>query len=389
MDFGISRELVRDLERFEAFLNTKLVPNLSLWSREGKIPRAFFEELGKAGWFRYWFSSERIGAAALKQGLLFERLARISPGVAVAALVHLSLGLNALVLFGSEKQKERFFAKGLSGETLMCTGNTEHTGGSDVAGIATRADKVDGGWVLNGTKAYVTNGALSDIAVVSAISDPDATRNRRLSLFLVDLGSPGVSRKKLNKQVWVPSDLTRLQFTEVYVPEEGLLGVRGRGLQQILDIFTHSRIAIAALTLGTATGAFALALDHGKRRELFGTKVVDFQAKSFEIADLSAKMEAAALVVWKACWLKDQGKDFRRVASVAKYLTVAVAREVGTWAADVFGAASVILEHPVHKFPMDAWAASLGEGTQDVQKLIIFREIMKKAKLLPLGWELA
>jgi short/branched chain acyl-CoA dehydrogenase len=271
----------------------------------------------------------------------------------------------------------------------MCTGSTEHTGGSDVAGIATRADKVDGGWVLNGTKAYVTNGALSDLAVVSAVSDPDATRNRRLSLFLVDLDSQGVSRKKLNKQVWVPSDLTRLQLTDVYVPEDGLLGVRGRGLQEILEIFTHSRIAIAALTLGTATGAFALALDHAKRRELFGTKLVAFQAKSFEIADLSAKMEAAALMVWKACWLKDAGKDFRRAASMAKYLTVAIAREMGIWAADIFGAASVILEHPVHKFPMDAWAASLGEGTQDVQKLIIFREIMKEAKPLPLGWELA
>jgi short/branched chain acyl-CoA dehydrogenase len=360
-----------------------------LWNREREVPRAFFEELGKAGWLRYWFPSEGVGQAALKQGLLFERLARISPGVAVAALVHVSLGLNALVLFGSEKQKERFFAKGLSGETLMCTGSTEHTGGSDVAGIATRADKVDGGWVLNGTKAYVTNGALSDLAVVSAVSDPDATRNRRLSLFLVDLDSQGVSRKKLNKQVWVPSDLTRLQLTDVYVPEDGLLGVRGRGLQEILEIFTHSRIAIAALTLGTATGAFALALDHAKRRELFGTKLVAFQAKSFEIADLSAKMEAAALMVWKACWLKDAGKDFRRAASMAKYLTVAIAREMGIWAADIFGAASVILEHPVHKFPMDAWAASLGEGTQDVQKLIIFREIMKEAKPLPLGWELA
>jgi len=387
MDFRISQELVRDQGRFEDSLNTHLVPNLSLWNREREVPRAFFEELGKAGWLRYCFSSEGVGQAALKQGLLFERLARISPGVAVAVLVHVSLGLNALVLFGSEKQKERLFAKGLSGETLMCTGSTEHTGGSDVAGIAARADKVDGGWVLNGTKAYVTSGALSDLAVVSAVSDPDATRNRRLSLFLVDLRSPGVSRKKLNKQVWIPSDLSRLQFTDVYVPEESLLGVRGRGLQEILEIFTHSRLAIAALTLGTATGAFALALDHGKRRELFGTKVVDFQAKSFEIADLVAKMEAAALMVWKACWLKDEGKDFRRAASVAKYLTVTIAREVGTWAADMFGAASVILEHPIHKFPMDAWAASLGEGTQDVQKLVICREIMKEAKPLPLGWE--
>jgi alkylation response protein AidB-like acyl-CoA dehydrogenase len=311
----------------------------------------------------------------------------MSPGVAVAVLVHVSLGVNALVLFGSGEQKERFLRQGLAGKSLICTGSTEHTGGSDVAGIAARAEKVANGWVLNGAKAYVTNGALSDFAVISAVTDPDASRTKRLSLFLVDLDSPGVSRRKLGKQVWIPSDLTRLEFSDVHIPEENLLGVRGRGLQEILEIFTHSRLAIAALTLGTATGAFALALDHGKRRKLFGTKVVDFQAKSFEIADLFAKMEAAALTVWKACCLKDEGKDFRRAASVAKYLTVTIAREVGAWAADMFGAASVILEHPVHKFPMDAWAASLGEGTQDVQKLVIFREIMKEEKPLPLGWE--
>jgi len=388
MDFSLSRNLAHDLEGFEAFLNNHLVPNVSSWNREREVPRGFFEELGRSAWLQYCFPAERDGQGALKQGLLFERLARTSPGVAVAVLVHVSLGLNALVLFGSEAQKERFLPQGLAGKTLMCTASTEHTGGSDVAGIAARAEKVAEGWVLNGTKAYVTNGALSDLAVVSAVTDPDASRTKRLSLFLVDLNSPGVSRTKLGKQVWIPSDLTRLQFTNVHIPEANLLGARGRGLQQILEIFTHSRISIAALTLGTATGAFSLALEHARRRTLFGTKVVDFQAKSFEIADLHAKIEAAALVVWKSCWLKDQGREFRRVASTAKYVTVTIAREVGTWAADIFGASSVMLEHPVHKFPMDAWAASLGEGTQDVQKLVIFREIMKDGKALPTGWEL-
>jgi len=388
MDFSLSRNLAHDLERFEAFLNIHLVPNLSSWNREREVPRGFFEELGRSAWLEYCFPAGQGGQGALKQGLLFERLARTSPGVAVAVLVHVSLGVNGVILFGSDEQKARFLPQGLAGKTLMCTGSTEHTGGSDVAGIAARAEKVADGWVLNGTKAYVTNGALSDLAVVSAVTDPDASRTKRLSLFLVDLNSPGVSRTKLGKQVWIPSDLTRLQFTNVHIPEANLLGARGRGLQQILEIFTHSRISIAALTLGTATGAFSLALEHARRRTLFGTKVVDFQAKSFEIADLHAKIEAAALVVWKACWLKDQGREFRRVASTAKYVTVTIAREVGTWAADIFGASSVMLEHPVHKFPMDAWAASLGEGTQDVQKLVIFREIMKDGKALPTGWEL-
>jgi alkylation response protein AidB-like acyl-CoA dehydrogenase len=198
-------------------------------------------------------------------------------------------------------------------------------------------------------------------------------------MFLVDLASEGVTRKKLNKAVWIPSDLTRLQLRDVFVPDDHLMGERSRGFQQVLTIFTNSRIPISALTLGTAVGAFETALDHAGKRSLFGRKIVDFQAKAFEIADLYAKIEAARLMVMKACWKRDQGVDFRLDSSLAKYFTVMIAREVTTWAADLFGGASVIFEHPIHKFPMDVWASSLGEGTQDVQKLVIFRELMKKS----------
>ncbi len=263
----------------------------------------------------------------------------------------------------------------------MCLGNTEPTAGSDVAGIATKADPVAGGWVLNGTKAYVTNGSLSDFALITAVSDPEASRTQRLSMFLVDLAAAGVSRTKLNKRVWIPSDLTRLQFKDVFVPEANLVGERGRGLQQVLSIFTHSRIEIGALTLGTAIGAFEHGFSHAQKRKIFGESIVHFQAKSFESAHFFSKLEAARLTLQKACWLKDQGLDFRLESSLAKYLAVEAAREIGIWAADLFGAASVIFEHPIHKYPMDAWAASLGEGTQDVQKLIIFRELMKRHEL--------
>jgi alkylation response protein AidB-like acyl-CoA dehydrogenase len=237
---------------------------------------------------------------------------------------------------------------------------------------------VDGGWRLNGTKAYVTNGLVSDLGIITAVSDPDAKRNLRLSAFLVDLHQKGVQRTRLNKQVWIPSDLTRLKLTDVFVPDDHLLGIRGRGLQQVLSIFTHSRVTISALTLGTAIGAFELALEHGKRREIFDQKLIHFQAKSFEAADFFAKIEAVRLMIQKACWAMDHQQDFRLESSLAKYLAVGVAREVATWAADMFGAASVMLEHPIHKFPMDAWASALGEGTQDVQKLVIFREALKR-----------
>jgi alkylation response protein AidB-like acyl-CoA dehydrogenase len=197
-------------------------------------------------------------------------------------------------------------------------------------------------------------------------------------MYLVNLNTEGVDRKKLNKQVWIPSDLTRLRFKNVFVPDDHFLGTRGRGLQQVLEVFTSSRVPIAALTLGTAVGAFNLAHDHMQKRTVFGKKILDLQAKAFELSDFYAKIEAARLVLQKACWKIDQGEDFRQASSVAKYLSVEVAREVTLWAADIFGAASVIFEHPIHKYPLDVWAASLGEGTQDIQKLIIFRELMRK-----------
>ena len=379
MDFAIADEITEDLEQFAAFLRTQMEPFLAEWYKREAVPREFFQDLGKEGWLGFTLrNGEFVEHSYVRQTILLEQLAKISPGVAVAIMVQTSLGMVPLYLFGSEKQKKTYLTPALRGETLLCLGNTEHKAGSDVASIAMQAEKSEGGWILNGTKAYVTNGAISDLALVTAVSDPDAPRNRRLSMFLVDLSSTGVSRKKLNKRVWIPSDLTRLSFNNVFVPEENLVGEQSRGLQQVLATFTQSRIPISGLTLGTAVGAFEAGLDRARKREIFGKKIVDFQAKSFEIAELFTRIEAARLLTLKAAWNKDQGKDFRMEAAMAKYSTVEIAREVGTWAADLFGAVSVMQDHPVHKFPMDAWASSLGEGTQDVQKLIVFREIMKK-----------
>jgi alkylation response protein AidB-like acyl-CoA dehydrogenase len=309
--------------------------------------------------------------------MIAEELAKVSPGVAIVALAHVDLGLMGLFLFGSKHLHQTYGTSAVQGKTVMCLGNTENKAGSDVAGVCMSADKVDGGWILNGTKAYVTNGLIADLGVITAVSDRQAERNHRLSMYLVNLNTEGVRRKKLNKQVWIPSDLTRLRFNNVFVPDDHLLGTRGRGLRQVLEVFTSSRVPIAALTLGTAVGAFNLAHDHMQKRTVFGKKILDLQAKAFELSDFYAKIEAVRLVLQKACWKIDQGEDFRQASSVAKYLSVEIAREVTLWAADIFGAASVIFEHPIHKYPLDVWAASLGEGTQDIQKFIIFRELMK------------
>jgi alkylation response protein AidB-like acyl-CoA dehydrogenase len=379
MEFSIPRHLSVEMEGFREFLQGPMSSRLSDWHRQGELPRVFFEQMGGGGWYGFDASQGRWARRpALREALIAEELARISPGAAIAALAHADLGMMAVCLFGSEGLQRRYGPGAVSGRTVMCLGNTEGRAGSDVAALASRALPVSSGWRLSGTKSYVTNGAVADLAVVTAVTDPDASRSSRVSMFLVDLGSEGVKRTRLSKQVWVPSDLTRLEFQDVLVPEDHLIGLRGRGLQQVLSVFTHSRVAIAALTLGTAAGAFDLAVKRAVKRTVFGRPIADFQAKSFEIADLHAGIEAARLMLWKACWKVDQGAEFREEASLAKYLAVDIARRATAWSADLFGAASVMRDHPIHKFPMDAWGSSLGEGTQDVQKLIIFRELMKR-----------
>jgi short/branched chain acyl-CoA dehydrogenase len=378
MEFAVPSALSNDLDRFREFIKSYVKPDLPSWTRNRELPPAFFQRMGEGGWFGLRFKQERIvRESALMEALIAEELAVLSPGVAIAALAHVDLGLMGLYLFGSRAHHQTYGASAVQGKTLMCLGNTENLAGSDVAGISMTATKVDGGWMLNGTKAYVTNGYIADLGLMTAVSDSQAPRNSRLSMYLVDLHADGVSRTKLNKQVWIPSDLTRLKFDNVFVPDDHIIGVRGRGLQQVLEIFTNSRVPISALTLGGAVGAFNLAADHMQKRRIFGQKIMDFQSKAFELAELYAGIEAARLMLWKACWKIDQGEDFRQAASLAKYLSVEIARKVTVWAADIFGAASVVHDHPIHKYPMDTWGASLGEGTQDVQKLIIFREFMK------------
>ena len=379
MDFSIPDAIAEDVFRFESFLDHHLKPHLSQWYKKGEVPVDFYRSLGKEGWFGIqWSKKNLVRTSALREAFIEESLARISPGIAVAMLAHVNLGFTGLYLFGSRALKEKYGKAAATGEVIMSLGNTENKAGSDVAGISMTAEKGDDGWILNGTKAYVTNGAIADLAVITAITDPRKSRNNRLSMFLLDLNTPGVQRKKLNKRVWIPSDLTRLQFKDVFVPDSHLLGRRGRGLQQVLEIFTYCRIPISALTLGTTSGAFNLALNHARKRKVFGKRIVDFQAKAYETADHYARIEAARMMLWRACEAIDNGRDFRQASSLAKYLAVEVARDVTPWAADMFGAPSVVFEHPIHKYPMDTWAASLGEGTQDVQKLVIFRELMKR-----------
>ena len=367
------------IQQLEAFIEAHVTAHLSQWHTQGEIPRRFFETLARHRWLGVeWDGGQLVRRSGSRATRVLEHLACVSPGVAVAVLIVSDLGLAALEKYGGQRLQQRYGQAAAEAQILICLGNSETVAGSDAAGIEMTAIPTDGGWRLNGAKAYVTNGSISDLAVVTAVTDANASRSRRMSMFLVDLNADGVKRRALNKAVWQPADLTRLSFTDVFVPQDHLMGAPGQGLQQVLSIFTHSRIPIAGLSLGTAQGAFDLAVKHARKRQLFGRPMIEFQAKAFETADFYARLQAVRLMVYQAANAMDQNHDFRLEASMAKYLAVQLAQDIGQWAADVHGAASVIQNHPIHKFPMDAWAVSLAEGTQDVQKLVIYRELMKR-----------
>ena len=196
MVFAIPEAVSQDLERFKAFLATYLTPHLQRWYKGGSIPAAFFRQMGENAWFGLrWESGQLIKTTALKEALFQEELAKQSPGIAVAVLAHIHLGLTGLYLFGSDALKQTYGEAAANGHSLMCLGNTENMAGSDVAGMSMQARKVPGGWVLNGSKAYVTNGLIADKGIITAVSDPQAPRNRRLSMYLVDLNADGVRRR--------------------------------------------------------------------------------------------------------------------------------------------------------------------------------------------------
>ena len=234
MDFSIPAELSKELEHFQKFIKSHLKPEISAWNKTGEIPRQFFKALGDGGWYGLESKNNDLTkGSSLREALLAEAVAKVSPGVAVAILAHIDLGLSGVFLFGSNPIRKKFGIPTIEGKKIMCLGNTENIAGSDVAGIAMQAKRADGGWLLEGTKSYVTNGNIADFGVITAVTDPEAPRTARLSMFLVDLNAAGVRRRKLNKQVWIPSDLTRLQFNNVFVPDDQLLGTRGRGLHEI------------------------------------------------------------------------------------------------------------------------------------------------------------
>jgi short/branched chain acyl-CoA dehydrogenase len=321
-----------------------------------------------------------IGASTVGFVALLEALAAVDPSVAAAWQAHSTIGSLPLLLFGSDEQRERFLRPLAEGTALGAFGLTEPEAGSDVRSLRTRATRVSDGWVLNGQKAFISNAGTDmsfGVTVLARLGDgEDAGGKRRFGSFIVERGTPGYAcGPKLRGIGWKGLDTRDLFFDNVWVPDSQVVGEPGGGLGQFLSALEVGRISVAALSLGTAQGALRLAQDYAQQRQQFGAKIASFQAIQFKLADMATEIEAARWLTYYAAALRDAGKPFKKEAAMAKLKASQVATSAVSEAVQIFGGAGYMLDSDVARFYCDAKVLEIGEGTNEIQHLVIAKEL--------------
>lgn len=380
MDFKFTEEQEILRKTIKEFALKKIKPLREKWDEEQKFHWEIIDDLKELGLFGILFE-EKYGGSNLgyiEYVIILEELAKVDPSVALTIAAHNSLCSNHIYVFGTEAQKEKYLKKLAKGEAIGAWALTEPGSGSDAIGMLTNAKKVEGGWILNGSKAFTTNSTVGEIAVVFAITNPE-DKKYGISAFIVELSSKGVIRgKKENKMGMRASDTGPILFEDCFVPEENLIPQEGRGFRQAMDILDGGRISIAALSLGLAEGAFEEALNYGKIRKQFGKPIIEFEGIQFYFAEMATKIEAAKLLTLKAAALKDSGKEVIMESSMAKYFAGEVAVYVSERAVQILGGYGFIKDYPVEKYYRDVKLCTIGEGTSEIQELIIARQLLKK-----------
>ncbi|MGZ4350592.1 MAG: acyl-CoA dehydrogenase family protein, partial [Solirubrobacteraceae bacterium] len=327
------------------------------------------------GWMGIPFPEEVGGAggSSLQYAIAVEELTRVDSSVAITLCAHTSLGTQPIYLFGSDTQKEEWLPRLCSGEVLGAFGLTEPEAGSDAGNTRTRARLEDGDWVIDGAKQFITN-AGTDISGVVCITAK--TGDDEISNLVVPNGTPGYEQgEPYRKMGWNASDTRPLTFTDCRVPEENLLGMRGKGFHQFLEVLDIGRIGVAAMGVGLAQGALDQALAYAKERRAFGKPISKFQTIQAKLADLATEIAAARLLVYHSAWLKDQRKPFSLVAAQAKLKTGRLAVKAADEAVQIHGGYGYIEEYPVCRFYRDAKILTIGEGTDEVQQMVIARAL--------------
>ena len=382
-------DLSKEHEDFRAvvreFAEAEVSPHIAQWDRDSHFPADLVPKMGDLGLFGLVVPEEYGGADGDFMSLVvaIEELGRVDQSIGITLSAGVGLGINPILSFGSEEQKARFLPDLVAGRALAAFGLTEPGGGSDAGATSTRATRDGDQWVVNGAKAFITNSGsdLTSIVTVTARTGTNADGSPQVSAILVPAGTPGFTVDPgYHKLGWHASDTHGLTFDNVRVPAENLLGEEGQGLRQFLKTLDDGRIAISALAVGCAQACLELATDYAKGREAFGRPIGANQGVAFPIADMAVAVEAARTLTYKAAWLKDElnagrrtVKEVKQAAAVAKLYSTEAAVTATRIATQVFGGNGFMEEYPVARFYRDAKILEIGEGTSEVQRMVIAR----------------
>jgi short-chain 2-methylacyl-CoA dehydrogenase len=375
MDFGLDDQTELLQRTVREFAQAEVAPAAAELDRTKSFPYEIVAKMAGLGWMGIPFPEEVGGAggSSLQYAIAVEELTRVDSSVAITLCAHTSLGTQPIYLFGSDAQREEWLPKLCAGEILGAFGLTEPEAGSDAGNTRTRARLQDGEWVIDGAKQFITN-AGTDISGVVCITA--RTGEEEISNLIVANGTPGYEQAEpYRKMGWNASDTRPLTFTDCRVPEDNLLGHRGKGFHQFLQVLDIGRIGVAAMGVGLAQGALDQALAYAKERRAFGKPISKFQAIQAKLADLATEIEAARLLTYKAAWLKDQGRNFALTAAEAKLKTGRLAVKAADEAVQIHGGYGYIEEYPVCRFYRDAKILTIGEGTDEVQQMVIARAL--------------
>ncbi|MDE3189554.1 MAG: acyl-CoA dehydrogenase family protein, partial [Acidobacteriota bacterium] len=373
MNFDLTEEQRLLQSTVREFALTRVAPLAAELDRDARFPYALVAEMAELGLMGIPIPEAYGGAGADTQSyaIAVEELARIDSSVAITVAAHTSLGTMPIYLFGNEEQKEEWLPRLASGEALAAFGLTEPNAGSDAGATSTRAELRDGEWIVNGAKMFITNAGTDITACVTITA---RTGEDEISNIVVPNGTPGYAiSAPMHKLGWRASDTRELSFRDCAVPEENLLGERGKGFHQFLEILDGGRISVAAMGVGLAQGAYDLALAYAKERRQFGRPIADFQAVQFALADMATEIDAGRQLVHRAAWLKDQGKPFALEAAQAKLYTGMLSNRVVNAALQVHGGYGFMDEFAISRLYRDQKILEIGEGTNEVQRMVIAR----------------
>jgi alkylation response protein AidB-like acyl-CoA dehydrogenase len=387
VDFSLTEEQQQLRRTVREFAEGEIAPHVMEWDEASKFPSEIIPKLAEMGLLGVIFP-EKYGGAGMgyvDYAIIIEELSRVDGSVGIIVAAHNSLCTNHIFKFGSEEQRQKYVVPLAQGKKLGCWSLTEPEAGSDAGGTRTVAVKKDGGWVINGSKTFTTNGHYADVCVGMAVTDA-SKKHHGISAFVVEKGTAGFRPgKKENKLGLRASDTSEVVFTDCKVPAENLLGREGQGFINSLQILDGGRISIAALGLGMAQGAYECSVRYAKQRKQFGKAIAEFQAIQFKLADMATQIEAARLLTYRAAWLADRAiasgdseARITRESSMAKLYAGEVAVRVANEAVQIHGGYGFIKDYPAEKYYRDVKLCTIGEGTSEIQRMVIARQLLGK-----------